>query len=83
MIILNLFCENQHEFEGWFKSEYEYNRQLTLDMVCCPFCDSTDITRNPGAELLAKSFSQDLLTLDSHGSTRMTEVEKQAKIQAE
>lgn len=49
MIVLNLCCDNEHLFEGWFASASAYEDQLARDLVSCPVCDSVTITRRPTA----------------------------------
>jgi len=74
-----LHCNNQHQFEGWFKNEQEYKRQFDAHMVCCPFCDSHDISNQPTAESLAILFSHDLL--EQSVSNRLTNIEKHAIVE--
>jgi len=38
MVVIKLECSLGHNFEGWFKSTDEYNRQLNIGMVECPHC---------------------------------------------
>jgi hypothetical protein len=47
MIVLNLSCENEHLFEGWFASSDAYARQAESGLVSCPTCGSTHIERRP------------------------------------
>lgn len=47
MIVLNLTCEHQHRFEGWFASNDEYARQSGQGAVSCPVCDSRQISKLP------------------------------------
>ena len=47
MIVYDLRCENNHPFEGWFKSREEYINQSEQYMITCPFCGSTSIIRCP------------------------------------
>ncbi len=52
MKVLNLQCEHQHGFEGWFASEDDAQRQLAASMVECPLCASQTIQRLPSAPRL-------------------------------
>jgi hypothetical protein len=45
MINFTLRCGNGHEFEAWFGSSAEYDRQLAAGLVSCAFCDDTSITK--------------------------------------
>lgn len=49
MIVLNLSCEHEHLFEGWFASADAYEAQRAQTRVACPMCESTAITRRPTA----------------------------------
>ncbi|NTV09519.1 MAG: DUF1178 family protein [Zoogloea sp.] len=49
MIVLDLSCDRQHRFEGWFASVAEFDRQGGLGLVNCPHCGSTMIHRLPSA----------------------------------
>ncbi len=45
MKVLNLQCAHQHEFEGWFASEDDFQAQLARGLVECPLCGDTGITK--------------------------------------
>jgi hypothetical protein len=45
MIAFDLRCSNGHSFEGWFKDLESFNEQDSRDMIICPVCKSTKITR--------------------------------------
>lgn len=49
MIVLNLCCENEHLFEGWFASADAFETQSAQGMVTCPVCASARISRRPTA----------------------------------
>ena len=49
MIVLNLSCEREHLFEGWFASSDAFEAQCRKRLVTCPVCSSADITRRPTA----------------------------------
>ena len=40
MIVLNLKCNSNHQFEAWFKNKNEFTRQNNDNMVNCPMCSS-------------------------------------------
>ncbi len=52
MKVLNLRCEHEHGFEGWFASEADFLDQDARDVVACPLCGSHQITRMPSAPRL-------------------------------
>lgn len=49
MIVLNLSCDHEHLFEGWFASAAAYDEQRDRGLVSCPVCGSTTISRRPNA----------------------------------
>jgi len=52
MKVLDLSCANQHRFEGWFKSDDDFESQMARDLIGCPLCNSTAVTRMPSAPRL-------------------------------
>ncbi len=52
MIVLNLCCDNEHLFEGWFGSVDAFEVQQGRQQVNCPVCGSTHIERRPTAPYL-------------------------------
>ena len=55
MIVLNLTCTNAHEFEGWFASAEEFDRQAETRLVSCPCCGDLGITRLPSGPHIKRS----------------------------
>ena len=45
MKVLDLRCGQGHAFEGWFGSEDEFQRQLGAQMVSCPMCGNTAVSK--------------------------------------
>lgn len=45
MIKYSLICDKEHEFEGWFGSSDDYDKQLKHGFVDCPQCGSTKISK--------------------------------------
>ncbi len=52
MKVLDLFCPNDHAFEGWFASEDDYQSQLQHGLLQCPLCGSGDIRKGLSAPRL-------------------------------
>jgi hypothetical protein len=53
MIRFSLHCDKDHEFEGWFRSNDDFDSQVEKGLVSCPSCNS----RNVGKALMAPSVS--------------------------
>jgi hypothetical protein len=45
MKVLNLQCQHQHVFEGWFASEDDYQTQRAQELVACPLCGNQEIQK--------------------------------------
>lgn len=55
MIRYALHCDKGHEFEGWFSSSGEYDRQNGMGLVDCPNCRSTKVSKSLMAPAVATS----------------------------
>lgn len=49
MIVLDLCCDKDHRFEGWFASAQAFEDQCARELVSCPVCESVQIRRLPSA----------------------------------
>lgn len=49
MKVFRLACARGHDFEGWFASADEIDRQREAGQVRCPLCDDRDVSRLPSA----------------------------------
>tara|TARA_R110002096_G_scaffold107542_1_gene235448 strand:+ start:50 stop:532 length:483 start_codon:yes stop_codon:yes gene_type:complete len=58
MIVFDLKCEHEHQFEAWFKSSSAYEDQKLAGHVTCPYCDSADITKAPMAPNIGAKSNQ-------------------------
>jgi hypothetical protein len=52
MKVLDLCCDNQHRFEGWFQSDDDFAAQSARALIACPICEATQVTRLPSAPRL-------------------------------
>lgn len=59
MKVLDLRCEHDHRFEGWFGSEDDFVSQLERQLVECPLCGAKTVTRLPSAPRLNVSGLRD------------------------
>ncbi len=69
MKVLNLRCERDHSFEGWFASEDDFQSQFDRGLVECPLCGGKSITRLPTAPRLNVSRSRALVAPPSDDSS--------------
>ncbi len=49
MIVLDLCCDKEHRFEGWFGSAEAFADQVARGLVECPACASRTVRRLPSA----------------------------------
>ena len=45
MIRFSLSCDHDHEFEAWFRSNDDFDRQKKRGLVDCPTCGSTKVQK--------------------------------------
>ena len=45
MITFSLQCENNHQFEGWFRSSDDYEDQVKKGLISCPTCNNKKIAK--------------------------------------
>ena len=47
MIVFDLVCEFDHEFEGWFKNAGDFESQQTSGLLTCPMCGTDNVIKVP------------------------------------
>jgi hypothetical protein len=52
MKVLDLHCSHGHRFEGWFASAEDFESQCARQLVECPMCGATEVSRLPSAPRL-------------------------------
>ena len=55
MIKYNLLCDDEHEFEGWFRSSADFEAQADEGFLECPACGSADVRKAIMAPAIARS----------------------------
>jgi hypothetical protein len=49
MVVYNLRCAKKHQFEGWFPSFEDYQKQAEKKQISCPTCGTTRVEKLPHA----------------------------------
>ena len=49
MKVFRLSCSRGHDFEGWFGSSEDFDRQQAGGEISCPLCESNKVKRLPSA----------------------------------
>lgn len=45
MIRYSLCCDHGHDFEGWFSSSEDFDRQKSMGLIACPSCHSQSVEK--------------------------------------
>ncbi|MDI7864255.1 DUF1178 family protein [Rhizobiaceae bacterium n13] len=67
MIRYQLTCESAHEFEGWFSSSADFDRQVESGFLTCPTCGSAAISKllmAPSVSTARKKEARQTLAMD-------------------
>ena len=83
MIKFSLICENDHDFDGWFSSSEDFEKQQKKALVQCPFCDSAKVEKSLMAPSVstsrkkeARSESLAMAAMDAKSQELMAEMRK-------
>jgi hypothetical protein len=63
VIRFSLQCDKAHEFEGWFRSNDDFDRQQQRKLVACPHCGSHKVEKALMAPAVSTSRKQEKLAL--------------------
>ena len=75
MILFELKCTNDHQFEAWFKDGNSFDMQAKDGEVECPVCSDTGVVKAPMAPAVATSKRRNILY--QNGEVRAKEVAKE------
>ncbi|MDH6235183.1 hypothetical protein M2281_005806 [Mesorhizobium soli] len=70
MISFSLTCESAHEFEGWFRSNDDFEAQKKRKLVGCPVCGSHRIEKALMAPAVSTSRKQEKIALAVNAQQR-------------
>jgi hypothetical protein len=75
MKVFRLSCAQGHDFEGWFASAEEFDRQQAQGEVRCPTCDDRGVTKLPSAPYVnTGGASRDTVPVAAAGGAPNTEL---------
>ncbi len=77
MILFTLQCPSDHRFEAWFKDGNAYERQAKRELIACPSCASTRISKAPMAPRIAKGIAAPVLEAAPNPTAESAEPPKQ------
>lgn len=82
MILFQLRCGNDHQFEGWFRNNDSYDAQAAAGEITCPACGDTHVGKAIMAPRLNKATGQSLDVHDAAREFRRMLGELRSKVEA-
>ena len=76
MILYDIICDKDHQFESWFKSSAAYDRLVKARGLTCPVCGSSKVRKAPMAPSVAKSSKSPRSTKPAQPLGRTSEITK-------
>ncbi|HEY8594618.1 MAG TPA: DUF1178 family protein [Devosiaceae bacterium] len=58
MIQYTLICENEHNFDAWFRNADAFDEQVKTGDVCCPVCASASVNKAMMAPAVSRASSE-------------------------
>lgn len=55
VILYSLLCDKDHDFDAWFKSSDDFDKQAERGLVSCPMCGSTQVSKSLMAPAVSTS----------------------------
>lgn len=80
MILFELRCGDQHQFEAWFKDGATYEVQAAAGAIVCPICGDTRIEKAPMAPRLASGRGDALDARQAVGEVRRVLVDLKRRV---
>ena len=76
MITFSLKCENNHQFEGWFRSSDDYKDQEKNGLISCPTCNNKKISKALMAPTVRSSKKLDKKTVNNNPIDNLSGADK-------
>ncbi len=80
MILFELRCTGQHQFEAWFKDGATYDEQAAAGVISCPICGDSRIEKALMTPRLSKSRGNALDAQQAVGEMRKVLVDLKRKV---
>ena len=72
MIRFTLICDQDHEFEGWFRNNDDFDTQQKRGLVDCPRCGSRKVGKALMAPAISTGRKKETMTLAMSAEQRAT-----------
>ena len=79
MISFSLKCENNHQFEGWFRSSVDYEDQVKKGFISCPNCNNKKISKALMSPAVRSSKKLDKKTVNQKTNDNLRGSEKRVR----
>jgi hypothetical protein len=79
MILYDLSCPKDHQFESWFRNSGAVDKLIKAGQVQCPICGSTKVQKAPMAPRIAKSSKGEVLAPKNDSGELTAAMEKAAE----
>ena len=76
MISFSLKCENNHQFDGWFRSSIDYEDQVKKGLISCPNCNNKKISKALMSPAVRSSKKMDNKTVNQKTNDNLRGSEK-------
>lgn len=80
MIRFSLVCKDDHDFDGWFASSEDFEKQRKRGLIACPFCDSTKVSKSLMAPSVSTGRSKDAMAVATVDTRRREIVQKMKEL---
>lgn len=80
MIRFSLYCSSNHEFEGWFRNNADFDNQLAGGHICCPLCNSTEVQKSLMAPAVSTGRQQEKIADTVQDTQKQIVAEIQAQV---
>jgi len=80
MIRFSLVCEQDHDFDGWFSSSEDFDKQKKRGLIACPVCDSVKVSKSLMAPSVSTGRSKDAMAVATVGAHRRELVSKMKEL---
>ncbi|MDD9908875.1 MAG: DUF1178 family protein [Ahrensia sp.] len=70
MIRFSLVCDADHDFDGWFASSEEFEKQRKRGLIACTTCNSTKVSKSLMAPQISTGRQKDAMAVASVDANR-------------
>ena len=80
MIRFSLVCDQDHDFDGWFSSSEDFDKQQKRGLIACPVCDSIHVSKSLMAPSVSTARSKDAIAVATVDAQRREVISKMKEL---